>query len=163
MSGAASSEMILPRRTARPGTVEPDPELFPPSLAGDQSLPYPVIGTQLSELRLQIPGVQGCTLGGVDGLLIAHNLPAGMDPDELAALAAASFGLGRQVGLRLGQGPFRQSTVRNEAGYLCVYAVGGEALLTVVGQDTVNVARLHLHAPAVAERLAALLGVDRTS
>ncbi|WDZ84490.1 roadblock/LC7 domain-containing protein [Micromonospora cathayae] len=156
MSGGVPSEMILPRRTRQTGAMPPL-ERLPPSLAGNRSLPYRAIGTALAELRLQIPGVTGCVLGGVDGLLITHTMPEGSRPDDLAALAASTFGLGRQVGLSLGQGAFRQSTVRNADGYLSVYAVNSQALLAVIGQDTVNVARLHLHAPGVAERLADLL------
>ncbi|MEU6072551.1 roadblock/LC7 domain-containing protein [Micromonospora sp. NPDC047074] len=157
MSGIDDSQTPLPRRTARGTDTLPPPHRLPPSLAGNTSLPYPAIGQEMAELRLQIPGVQGCVLGGVDGLLITHNLQNDVDPNELAALAATTYGLGRQVGLRLGQGDFQQSTVRNADGHLSVYAVSPQALLAVVGEDTVNVARLHLHAPAVAERLAALL------
>ncbi|GGL97688.1 MULTISPECIES: roadblock/LC7 domain-containing protein [Micromonospora] len=149
-------DTALPRRVAqRPET--PPPNRYPPSLAGNQSLPYPAIGAELTDLRLQIPGVHGSVLGGVDGLLITHDAPADLNPEDLAALAATTYGLGRQVGLRLGQGHFQQSTVRNQYGYLSVYAVSSQALLAVVGGDTVNVARLHLHAPPVAERLATLL------
>ncbi|WP_422743151.1 roadblock/LC7 domain-containing protein [Micromonospora sp. WMMD754] len=147
----------LPRRTpARAGALPP-PRTLPPSLAGNPALPYPAIGQELSALRLQIPGVHGCVLGGVDGLLVTHNLQNGADPDDLAALAATMFGLGRQVGSRLGQGDFQQSTVRNEGGYLSVYAVSPQALLAVVGTDSINVARLHLHAPTTAARLGDLL------
>ncbi|WP_428966829.1 roadblock/LC7 domain-containing protein [Micromonospora fluostatini] len=149
-------DTILPRRTAQRPEVPPPPRL-PPSLAGNPGLPYPAIGTELTELRLQIPGVQGSVLGGVDGLLIAHDVPSGLDPDDLAAMAATTFGLGRQVGVRLRQGEFQQSTVRNAGGYLSVYAVSSQALLAVVGHDAINVARLHLHAPPVAARIAALL------
>ncbi|MFG2061505.1 roadblock/LC7 domain-containing protein [Micromonospora sp. NPDC048871] len=150
-----NSDTVLPRRTAQPSG--PPPAKLPPSLAGNPSLPYSAIGTELTELRLQIPGVQGSVLGGVDGLRIAHDLPAELSPDDLAAMAAATFGLGRQVSHRLGQGEFRQSTVRNNGGYFSVYAVGSQALLSVVGTDAINVARLHLHAPPVADRLTALL------
>ncbi|NLU77369.1 dynein regulation protein LC7 [Micromonospora sp. HNM0581] len=148
--------MFLPRRTPQRQDLPP-PVQLPPSLAGDPTLPYPAIGTELHELRLQIPGLQGSVLGGVDGLLITHDVPDNLNPDDLAAMAAATFGLGRQVSLRLGQGEFRQSTVRNEAGHFSVYAVGPHALLSVVGADAINVARLHLHAPPVAERLAKLI------
>ncbi|MER7169434.1 roadblock/LC7 domain-containing protein [Micromonospora sp. NPDC000207] len=151
-----NGDTFLPRRTAQRLDAPPPPRL-PPSLAGNMSLPYPAIGRELAELRLQIPGVQGSVLGGVDGLLITHDVPPGLDPDDLAAMAATTYGLGRQVSLRLGQGVFSQSTVRNQAGYFSVYAVSAQALLAVVGQDAINVARLHLHAPPVAERLAALL------
>ncbi|WP_329012670.1 roadblock/LC7 domain-containing protein [Micromonospora rifamycinica] len=153
---ADKTETALPRRPARRAKL-PAARPLPPSLAGDSSLPYPAISRELAELRHQIPGVHGCVLGGVDGLLITHNLQNEVDPDDLAALTATTFGLGRQVGMRLGQGEFQQSTVRNQEGYLSVYAVSEQALLAVVGTDAVNVARLHLHAPAVASRLAVLL------
>ncbi|MEE3918016.1 roadblock/LC7 domain-containing protein [Micromonospora sp. BRA006-A] len=42
--------------------------------------------------------MHGCVLGGVDGLLVTHNLQNGADPDDLAALSATMYGLGRQVG-----------------------------------------------------------------
>lgn len=133
----------------------PHPRLAP---RGD-SVPYVAIHNQLSDLRLQIPGVRGCVLGGVDGLLIAYDLAAGdAEPHDLAALAATTFGLGRQVGLALRNGQFRESTVRSNQGYFAVYAVNETALLAVLGNDAVNVARLHLHAPVVTERLATLLG-----
>ncbi|MFB9239549.1 roadblock/LC7 domain-containing protein [Plantactinospora siamensis] len=156
MTGTDNGRGGLPRRTAQRPPAGPRPS-YPPSLAGDPSLPYRAIEGELTDLRIQIPGVRGCLLGGVDGLLISHNLLTTVDADDLAALAASSYGLGRQVAFRLDQGPFLQSTVRNGAGYLSVYAVGDRALLAVVGTDTVNVARLHLHAPPVADRLAALL------
>ncbi|MFI9640266.1 roadblock/LC7 domain-containing protein [Micromonospora sp. NPDC051925] len=156
MSVADSAGSTLPRRSAG-ATGLPAPRSYPPSLAGDPSLPYQAISRQLAELRHQIPGVHGCVLSGVDGLLITHNLQTDVDPNDLAAIAATTFGLGRQVGLRLGQGDFRQSTVRNEHGYLSVYSVSSQALLAVVGEDTINVARLHLHAPTVAAQLAVLL------
>ncbi|MDG4796399.1 roadblock/LC7 domain-containing protein [Micromonospora sp. WMMD1082] len=152
----STGDASLPRRTGQRPDLPP-PATLPPSLAGNPSLPYPAIGTELAELRLQIPGVQGSVLGGVDGLRITHDVPDELDPDDLAAMAAATFGLGRQVSLRLGQGEFRQSTVRNQSGYFAVYAVGAQALLSVVGADAINVARLHLHAPPVADRLAKLL------
>ncbi|MFI0795509.1 roadblock/LC7 domain-containing protein [Micromonospora rubida] len=164
MSGLDNTGTALPRRTARQPGGMPPPRSLPPSLAGNPALPYPQIGQELAELRVQIPGVHGCVLGGVDGLMITHNLQTDVDPSDLAALAATTYGLGRQIGLRLGQGDFQQSTVRNALGYLSVYAVSAQALLAVVGGDAINVARLHLHAPSVAERLAALLdGVTPTS
>lgn len=155
MSTADGTDQALPRRVA--GAGRPTYERFHGLVTPYDRQTLVAIDTVLSELRLLIPGVLGCVLGGVDGLLITHNLPEDADPSDLAALAATTFGLGRQVGLRLGQGAFRESTVRNQHGYLSVYTAGTRALLAVVGADTVNVARLHLHAPGAADRLAVLL------
>ena len=65
--------------------------------------------------------------------------------------------VGRQCGLSLGQGVFRDSTVRSTSGYFAVYAIGERALLAVLGDDGLNVARLHIEARPVTERLARLL------
>jgi predicted regulator of Ras-like GTPase activity (Roadblock/LC7/MglB family) len=117
----------------------------------------PAVRAALTDLQLLVPGVRGCVLAGTDGLLITHNLPPGPDPHDLSALAATTFGVGRQCGLSLGQGPFRDSTVRSNGGYFTVYAIGERALLAVLGDDGLNVARLHIEARPVAERLGAML------
>ncbi|GAA2377077.1 roadblock/LC7 domain-containing protein [Dactylosporangium salmoneum] len=115
------------------------------------------VRAEMADLRLRVPGVRGSALGGVDGLLITHDLPRELEPHDLAALAATTFGLGRQTALVLSQSPFRDATLRSEGGYFIVYAVGEHALLAVLGNDGMNVARLHLEArPAVARMVAAL-------
>ncbi|WP_326552064.1 roadblock/LC7 domain-containing protein [Micromonospora sp. NBC_01813] len=114
---------------------------------------------QLTSLKRGVPGVIGSVIAGVDGLLLLHDLTDGTEPHDLAALAAATFGLGRQTGLALRQGPFRESTVRSHRGYFSVYAINDRALLAVLGADGLNVARLHIEAREVAGRLGAMLDV----
>ncbi|GAA1524163.1 hypothetical protein GCM10009827_045750 [Dactylosporangium maewongense] len=116
----------------------------------------------MADLRLRVPGVRGSVLAGVDGLLVTYDLGAydaggGTEPHDAAALAATTFGLGRQVALVLGQSPFRDATMRNDGGYFTVYAVDGSTLLAVLGSDGLNVARLHLEARPTCQQLAALL------
>jgi len=146
----------LPRRNERhPGGA--------PEHAEAQTQPLPLDGplatarSLLSDLQLLVPGVRGCVLAGVDGLLITHNLPGGRDAHDISALAATTAGLGRQSGLALGQGSFRDATVRSRGGYFTVYLIGGHALLAVLGDDGLNVARLHIEAVPVVEKLAGLL------
>ncbi|MFI5907615.1 roadblock/LC7 domain-containing protein [Dactylosporangium sp. NPDC051541] len=115
------------------------------------------VRSELADLRLRVPGVRGAAVGGVDGLLITHDLPPGLQPADLAALAATTFGLGRQTAMVLGQSPFRDATLRSEGGYFTVYAVDANTLLSVLGDDGINVARLHLEARPAVARLAALL------
>ena len=115
------------------------------------------VRSELADLRLRVPGVRGSAVGGVDGLLITHDLPPGLEPADLAALAATTYGLGRQTALVLGQSPFRDATLRSEGGYFTVYAVNPTALLAVLGDDGINVARLHLEARPAVARLSAHL------
>jgi predicted regulator of Ras-like GTPase activity (Roadblock/LC7/MglB family) len=122
----------------------------------------PAAYTELAGLRERVPGVRGCVIASTDGMLVIHDLGAGPEPYDLAALASSAFGVGRQCGFALGQGPFHESTIRSHNGYFTVYAVGKVALLAVLGDDGLNVARLHLEARPVAERLVDLLRVGTT-
>ncbi|MFC4022076.1 roadblock/LC7 domain-containing protein [Micromonospora sp. GCM10011542] len=118
-----------------------------------------VVGTELRGLRQRRPEVSGTVLAGTDGLLISSDLPA-TDATHLAALAAASFGLGSRVADTVRQGEFRESVVRTSAGCVVTYPAGRNALLTLV---TVTVAAdlepLHEEARAVAHRAGSMLDI----
>ncbi|MFY1668678.1 roadblock/LC7 domain-containing protein [Plantactinospora sp. WMMB334] len=118
---------------------------------------------ELSALRDRVPGVRGAVLARIDGKLLGHDLTAGPEPLDLAALAATTFGLGRQCGMTLQQGPLRELTVHSHQGYFTVYGVSDDILLAVLGDDRLNVSWLHLEAAPVAERLADLLHVGGTT
>ena len=121
--------------------------------------PADLVLAELARLRELVGGVKGCVVAGVDGLLILHDLDKTPEPHDLAALAAATAGVGRQSGLALRHGPFRESTLRSHRGYFTVYAIGETTLLAVVGDERMNVARLHLEARLVIDRLAELINV----
>ncbi|GAB3139001.1 hypothetical protein GCM10027290_07370 [Micromonospora sonneratiae] len=162
IEGYSTSVDPLPRRDRTPRFDNGAPPM-PPPLLGRPAAPNGdtdhSIRVQLSALRQALPGVRGCVVAGVDGLLISHDLPGDPEPHDLAALAATTFGLGRQAGLALRHGPFREATVHSHRGYFAVYAVSDTTLLAVLGDDGLNVARLHLEARPLADRLADLLHV----
>jgi uncharacterized protein len=112
---------------------------------------------ELVGLRERVTGVQGTVIAGVDGLLLLYDTGNGPEPHDLAALAAAAVGVGRQTGLALRHGGFTECTIHSHRGYFTVYAIGDTALLAVVGDDGMNVARLHLEARGVAPKLATML------
>jgi predicted regulator of Ras-like GTPase activity (Roadblock/LC7/MglB family) len=134
---------------------------LPPAAFDARPEPYDAVLTPvraaMADLRLRVPGVRGSVMAGVDGLLVTYDLGPEAEPHDLAALAATTFGLGRQVSLVLGQSPFRDATMRNEGGYFTVYAVNGNTLLAVLGSDGLNVARLHLEARPTCQHLATLI------
>jgi predicted regulator of Ras-like GTPase activity (Roadblock/LC7/MglB family) len=143
----------LPSRlTARHAASEAGSVPFEPA-----SDPWRPVRMELAALRHQVVGVTGCIVAGVDGLLILHESRSVGEPHDVAAMAAAAHGISRTCGGALQQGPFQEVTIRNRDGCLAVYAIGDLALLAVVGDGTVNIARLHLEARAVLGRLAALL------
>ena len=90
-----------------------------------------VVGTELRGLRRRRPEVAGTVLAGTDGLLISSDLPS-TDATHLAALAAASFGLGHRVADTVRRGEFRESVVCTTAGCVVTYPAGRTALLTLV-------------------------------
>ncbi|MEV4277944.1 roadblock/LC7 domain-containing protein [Actinoplanes xinjiangensis] len=116
---------------------------------------------ELAGLRHQVVGVTGCIIAGVDGLLILHDSRSAGEPHDVAAMAAAAHGISRTCGGALAQGPFQEVTIRNRQGCLAVYGIGDLALLAVVGDGTVNIARLHLEARPVLARLATMLDVTQ--
>lgn len=158
----ALANTALPRR-GQPNRFDNNADLdrFTRTLA-PRTEASPAVHAELSALRESVPGVRGCLLAGTDGLLIGHDLNSGPEPHDLAALAATTFGLGRQCGLALRHGPFRESTLRSHKGYFTVYAVNDRTLLAVLGDDGLNVARLHLEARPATERIADLLRVGTT-
>jgi uncharacterized protein len=121
--------------------------------------PYQAVRGELAGLRHQVPGVSGCVIAGVDGLLVLHDTLSQAEPHDIAALAAGSYGISRTCAAALGQGAAQEVTIRNQGGYLAVYAVGELALLAVVGDSGLNIARLHLEARPVTARLAVLLKI----
>lgn len=112
---------------------------------------------ELAPLRDQVTGVLGCVLAGVDGLLLLNDAGPGIEPHDIAAMAAATVGLSRQFSLALHQGTFQECTVRNSEGYFAVYGVGEWAVLAVRATGGLNLARLHLEARVIASRLAVAL------
>jgi uncharacterized protein len=122
--------------------------------------PYQSVRDELAALRQQLTGVRGCVIAGVDGLLILHDSMTGFEPHDVAALAAGAYGISRTTGSVLGQGGFSEVTIRSQNGYLAVYAVGELALLAVIGDSGSNIARLHLEARPVTQRLAGMLTIE---
>ncbi|MCM0679174.1 roadblock/LC7 domain-containing protein, partial [Micromonospora phytophila] len=119
-----------------------------------------VMGTELRGLRRRRPEVAGTVLAGTDGLLISSDLPA-TDATHLAALAAASFGLGHRVADTVRQGEFRESVVHTAAGAVVTYPAGRNALLKLVADGAADLAALHDDARAVARRTGSVLDTRR--
>jgi predicted regulator of Ras-like GTPase activity (Roadblock/LC7/MglB family) len=121
--------------------------------------PYHQVRVELAALRHQVTGVNGCVIAGVDGLLVLHDTLSAAEPHDIAALAAGAHGISRTCGAALQQGAFSEVTIRNQGGCLAIYAVGDLALLAVIGDSGLNIARLHLEARPVTARLAHLLQI----
>jgi predicted regulator of Ras-like GTPase activity (Roadblock/LC7/MglB family) len=115
--------------------------------------PLERLRAELAAIRAKVAGVRGSVIGGVDGLLKFQEGATGQDPNDLAALAAAAYGIGRQTGHVLGFGGHFDTTIHNARGYFGIYSVNDTTLLSFVGEEGLNVARLHLEFRTAAEQI----------
>ncbi|WP_328822598.1 roadblock/LC7 domain-containing protein [Micromonospora rubida] len=121
-----------------------------------------VLGTELWGLRRRRPEVAGTVLAGTDGLLISSDLPT-TDATHLAALAAASFGLGNRVADTVRHGEFQETMVRTARGCVVTYPAGRHALLTLITAAGADLETLHAEAREVADRTGSVFDRQRTA
>ena len=102
--------------------------------------------TEMRGLREQVPGVTGTLVASADGLLVVADIDSGADPqveaDSLAAIAAASLSVARQVVRVARQGTLGPAITYASRGHMVVYAVGVAALLAVLGDEGMDMGAL---------------------
>lgn len=119
----------------------------------------PAVLEELARLRGRLPELSGSVLATADGLVIAHD-SEGIEPDTLAALAAAHLALARRFAHAVSHGDLRESVVECDGGYITSYTAGANALLTVVTSGNANLAMVHLEARRCVRRMVRLLTVE---
>lgn len=125
-----------------------------PALRRSMSSVEDDVRAELELIRANVPGVRGSLAATIDGLVVAHDLP-GVEPTQLAALAAATFSLASRAALLTGCGNFREAVSRGSDGYLAVYAAGERTILAVMGTSSLNVGIMQYRARGFIERVAA--------
>jgi uncharacterized protein len=111
---------------------------------------------ELYALRDQVAGVRDTAVASVDGMLVASDTDK-VRPDVLAALAAAALGLGKSTGNEVGMGELREVVTRCQSGHIIVYAIRDHSLLVVLGDEGLDITRLHLQSRPTVTRLGQLL------
>ncbi|GIF16183.1 roadblock/LC7 domain-containing protein [Actinoplanes teichomyceticus] len=119
----------------------------------------PAVLDELGRLRSRVPELSGSVLATADGLVVAHD-SHGIEPDTLAALAAAHLALARRFAHAVDHGELRESVVECDGGYITSYTAGPNALLTVVTSGDANLARVHLEARRCVRRIVKLLALE---
>lgn len=119
----------------------------------------PAVLVELGNLRTRVPELRGSVLATADGMVVAHD-SHGIEPDSLAALAAAHLALARRFAHAVNQGELRESVVECDGGYITSYTAGPNALLTLVASGDANLAMVHLEARRCVRRLVALLALE---
>jgi uncharacterized protein len=111
---------------------------------------------RLARLKEAVPGVRNVLLASSDGYPRAAVLD-GLEPASTAALVASACKLGERLAGLTGEGGLRELVVRAAEGYVVMYTVGENGVLTVLTAPSANLARLHLEARDHLDELARLL------
>ncbi|MFC7532161.1 roadblock/LC7 domain-containing protein [Actinoplanes sp. GCM10030250] len=119
----------------------------------------PAVLEELGRLRSKLPELSGSVLATADGLVVAHD-SHGLEPDTLAALAAAHLALARRFAHAVNHGDLRESVVECDGGYITSYTAGPNALLTVVTSGDANLAMVHLEARRCVRRLVRIMALE---
>jgi predicted regulator of Ras-like GTPase activity (Roadblock/LC7/MglB family) len=119
----------------------------------------PAVLEELARLRSRVQELSGSVLATADGLVVAHD-SHGIEPDTLAALAAAHLALARRFAHAVNHGELRESVVECDGGYITSYTAGPNALLTVVTSGDANLAIVHLEARRCVRRLVRILALE---
>jgi predicted regulator of Ras-like GTPase activity (Roadblock/LC7/MglB family) len=117
------------------------------SLSGPE--PSAVVLAELNALRERVPLLTGALVASTDGLLVAHNLPAHIEPDGMAA----QLSLSHRLATTAHGGGFHEVVIRGTDGHVVIYAAAWISL-TVLAEPEVNVGRLHLESRPVARAIA---------
>ncbi|MFJ6728490.1 MULTISPECIES: roadblock/LC7 domain-containing protein [unclassified Streptomyces] len=126
-----------------PGTTRPDP-----------------LVEVLTSLRERVVGVHDSVLSTADGLLVAADADT-VHPESVAALSAATLSLGQRLAHEADGGALRDVTTRCAGRHILIQAVGDRALLTVLGDEGLDLTGLQLQMPATVEHLLKILDEDR--
>ena len=112
--------------------------------------------SHIEALRGAIPELKGVLLASNEGLPIAHSLSNGVDPNRVAAMAAAASSLGRRITESMNVGTLGEVSVQADDGSLFVYSAGSKAVLAVVSPQGGNAGLIHLEAREAAREIGEL-------
>ncbi|MEW2529393.1 MULTISPECIES: roadblock/LC7 domain-containing protein [unclassified Streptomyces] len=118
---------------------------------------HEALATEMRGLREQLAGVTDTAVAAVDGLLIVSDTDEAIDADSLAALAAASLGLSQRMVAMTERGALRSAVSYGSRGCAAVYAVGDNALFVVLGDEGLDLDRLHRESQPVLKRIDTIL------
>lgn len=112
---------------------------------------------ELRELRQQVSGITDTAVAAADGLLIAADTADTIDPESLAALAAAGLGLARRTTQATARGGLRRTVTYGAHGCAACYAVGDTALMVVLGDEGLDIDRLNAVTGPAVDRIELIL------
>lgn len=118
---------------------------------------HEALANEMRGLRERVTGITDTAVAAADGMLIAADTDGTIEAEGLAAIAAAGLGIARRATAATGRGVFRQTVTHGSQGCAAFYAVGDTALMIVLGDEGIDLDRLHEQTRPVLGRLGSIL------
>ncbi|MFI7408941.1 roadblock/LC7 domain-containing protein [Streptomyces sp. NPDC049627] len=118
---------------------------------------HQALALEMRGLREQVTGITDTAVAAADGLLIAADTADSIDPEGLAALAAAGLGLARRTSEVTSRGRLRRTVTYGSHGCAALYAVGDTALMVVLGDEGMDVDHLNRATQSALQRIDLIL------
>jgi predicted regulator of Ras-like GTPase activity (Roadblock/LC7/MglB family) len=113
--------------------------------------------SRLREMQITTPDIEASAVVSVDGLTIASALPPGVEEDRVSAMSAAMLSLGERIASELGRKGLEQVYIHGDKGHVYVFAIGEEAVLTVLCREQARQGMVLLEMRRAAEDLSKLV------
>jgi hypothetical protein len=113
--------------------------------------------TRLREMQISTPDIEASAIVSVDGLTMASALPPNVEEDRVSAMSAAMLSLGERIAVELGRKGLEQVYIHGDKGHVYVFAIGEEAVLTVLCREQAKQGMVLLEMRRAAEDLAKLV------
>ena len=116
-----------------------------------------MIKSILNELNGTSADIEASGVISTDGLMIASQLPAELDPDRVGAMSAAMLSLGDRTSQELARGNLEQVLVKGDNGYVLMTHAGNEAVVTVLAKSNAKLGLIFLDVKRAAESIKKLM------
>ena len=127
-----------------------------PNRSDEEMAKHEIFKEHMEALRHTLPEVRGLLLASSEGLPIAHSLSSGINPHDVAAMAATASSLGRRIGDSLNVGNVFDISIHGEDGAIFFYSAGARAVLAVICPRGSNIGLINLEASATAKKISEL-------
>ena len=111
----------------------------------------------LSELNGASADIEASAVISTDGLMMAAQLPSGLDEDRVGAMGAAMLSLGDRTAQELSRGKLAQVLIKGDSGYVLMTHAGSEAVLSVLAKSEARLGLIFLDVKRAAESIAKLV------
>jgi predicted regulator of Ras-like GTPase activity (Roadblock/LC7/MglB family) len=109
----------------------------------------------LSDLN-KTDGIKGSMVVGKDGLVIASQLPSGVDSELIGAMASAAFGSAERTASEINQGALNQMMIEGAYGKT-IMMDAGDGILAVLTDSNVNLGLVRIQIKRSSDKIRSAL------